>query len=75
MCKSRSTKAIGVFIGSLGLFWDKACEGARLDSFLLYLFIYALILFLLTRNAFNLCIKFSSAKIKCLLSRGVPPGH
>jgi hypothetical protein len=46
-------RAIGVFIGSLGLFWTKECVGERLDSFLLYLFYYALILYLLTRNAFN----------------------
>jgi hypothetical protein len=42
-----------VFIGSLGLLWTKACVGERLDSFLLYLFYYVLILYLLTRNAFN----------------------
>jgi hypothetical protein len=41
-----------VLIGSLGLFWTKACVGERLDSFLLYLFCYVLILYLLARNAF-----------------------
>jgi hypothetical protein len=41
-----------VFIGSLGLFWTKTCLGERLDSFLLYLFCYVLILYLLARNAF-----------------------
>jgi hypothetical protein len=46
-------KAIGVFIGSLGLFWTNACVGGSVDSFLLYLFYYVLILYLLTRNAFN----------------------
>jgi hypothetical protein len=30
MC--RSIRAIGVFIGSLGLFWTKACVGERVDS-------------------------------------------
>jgi hypothetical protein len=47
---------IGVFMGSLGLFWTKARVGESLDSFLLYLFYYALILYLLTRNFFILCI-------------------
>jgi hypothetical protein len=44
---------MGVFIDSLGLFWTKACVGEILDSFLLYLFYYVLILYLRTRNAFN----------------------
>jgi hypothetical protein len=48
--------AIGVFMGSLGLFCTKACVGESLDSFMLYLFYYALILYLLTRNDFILCI-------------------
>jgi hypothetical protein len=75
MCRSRSTKAIGVLFGSLGLFWTEACVGARLESFLLYLFIYALILYLLNRKAFYFCVLNSVVKeIKCLLSRGVPPG-
>jgi hypothetical protein len=41
-----------VFIGSLDLFWTKACVGERLESFLLYLFCYVLIPFMLARNAF-----------------------
>jgi hypothetical protein len=45
-----------MFIGSLGLFWTKACVGERLDIFLLYLFLYALIPYMLARNAFILCI-------------------
>jgi hypothetical protein len=45
-----------VFIGSLGLFWTEACVGERLDSFLLYLFCYVLILFLLATNAINFCV-------------------
>jgi hypothetical protein len=75
MCVARSIRAIGVFIGSLGLFWTKACVGERLNSFLLYLFYYALILYLLTRNAVVLCIKLSGAKISSLLSKGVFSGH
>jgi hypothetical protein len=63
--------AIGVFNGSLGLFWTKACVGESLASLLLYLFLYALIPYMLARNAFILCIKFSGAKTSCLLSKGV----
>jgi hypothetical protein len=29
---------MGVFVGSLGLFWTKACVGESLGSLLLYLF-------------------------------------
>jgi hypothetical protein len=64
-------RAIGVFIGSLDLFWTKACVGESLGSFLLYLFLYALIPYMLVRDAFILCIKFSGAKTSCLLSKGV----
>jgi hypothetical protein len=46
-------RAIGVFVGSLGLFGTKAYVGGSLDSFMLCLFYYVLILYLLTRNAFN----------------------
>jgi hypothetical protein len=41
-------------LGSLGLFWTKACVGESWDPFLLYLFCYALSLYLLARNAYNL---------------------
>jgi hypothetical protein len=68
-------RAIGVFIGSLGLFWTKACVGERLDSFLLYLFYYALILYLLARNAFAYVHLNSRVQTSCLLTRGVFPGH
>jgi hypothetical protein len=65
-------KAIGVLIGSLGLFWTKSCVRENLDSFLLYLFCYVLILYLLARNAFIFVhLKFSGAKASYLLSKGV----
>jgi hypothetical protein len=48
--------AISVFIGSLSLFWTKAYVGESLGSFLLYLFLYALIPYMLVSNAFILCI-------------------
>jgi hypothetical protein len=47
----------------------------RLDSFLLYLFRYVLILFLLVINAINFCVFNSVVQVNCLLSRDVPPGH
>jgi hypothetical protein len=75
MCRSRSTKAIGVFVGSLGLFWAKACVGESLDSQLLYLLQYDLILHLLARNAFGYVHLNSRVQTSCLLSRGVFPGH
>jgi hypothetical protein len=52
MYKSRSIIALGVFVGFLGLFWTKACVGESLALFMLYLFLRALILLLLARNAF-----------------------
>jgi uncharacterized membrane protein len=52
MCGSRSTKVMGVFIGSLGLFWTKACVGESLGSLLFCLFLYALIPYMVARNAF-----------------------
>jgi hypothetical protein len=75
MCRARSIKVIDVFVGSLGLFWTKACVGESLDSFLLYLFCYVLILFLLARNAFAYVHLNSRVQTNCLLSRGVPLGH
>jgi hypothetical protein len=56
MYRSRSIIALGVFVGFLGLFRTKACVGEVLAIFLLYLFLYTLILYLLTRNAFIVCI-------------------
>jgi hypothetical protein len=51
MCRSRSIKAIGVFVGSLGLFWTIETVRESLSPEVLYLFLYASILFLVNRNA------------------------
>jgi hypothetical protein len=75
MHRSRSRIEPGVFVGYLGLFWTKACVGESLGSFRLYLFYYALILYLLARNAFIYVHLDSLVQIICLLSRGVFSGH
>jgi hypothetical protein len=41
-----------VFVGSLSLFWTRACVGESLGSLLFCLFLYVLILSMLARNAF-----------------------
>jgi hypothetical protein len=51
-----------VFVSSLSLFWTRACVGERWESFLSYVFCYALFPFKLTRNAPTWCIKFNGAK-------------
>jgi hypothetical protein len=43
MCRSRSIKAIDVFVGLLGLFWTIEAVRESLGSFLLYLFLYAFV--------------------------------
>jgi hypothetical protein len=43
---------MGVFNGSVGLFWAKACVGESSGSLLFCLFLYALIPYMLARNAF-----------------------
>jgi hypothetical protein len=75
MHRSRSRIDSGVFVGYLGLFWTKACVGESLGSFWLYLLYYALILYLLARNAFIYVHLNSLVQTSCLLSRGVSPGH
>jgi hypothetical protein len=75
MHRSRSRIDPGVFVGYLGLFWTKACVGENLGSFLLYFFCYALILYLLARNAFIYVHLNSRVQTSCLLSRGVFSGH
>jgi hypothetical protein len=59
---SKIHKAIGVFVGYLGLFWTKACVGESLGSFLLYLCLCALIPYMLARNASILCFYFQWCK-------------
>jgi hypothetical protein len=51
MCRSRSIKAIDVFIGFLGLFCTIETVRESLVPELLYLFLYAFILFMVNRNA------------------------
>jgi hypothetical protein len=51
MCRSRSIKAIDVFVGFLGFFWTIEAVRESLSSEVLYLFLYAFILFLVNRNA------------------------
>jgi hypothetical protein len=40
-----------VFVGFLDLSWTRACVGESLSPEVLYLFLYAFILFLVNRNA------------------------
>jgi hypothetical protein len=51
MCRSRSIKAIDVFVGFQGLFWTIETARESLSPEVLYLFLYAFILFLVNRNA------------------------
>jgi hypothetical protein len=51
MCRSRSIKAIDVFVDFLGLFWTIETVRESLCLEVLYLFLYAFILFLVNRNA------------------------
>jgi hypothetical protein len=51
MCRSRSIKAIDVFVGFLDFFWTIETVRASLGPEGLYLFFYAFILFMVNRNA------------------------
>jgi hypothetical protein len=51
MCRSRPIKAIYVFVGFLGLFWTIETVRESLGPEVLYLFLYAFILFMVNRNA------------------------
>jgi hypothetical protein len=51
MCRSRSIKAIDVFASFLGLFWTIEIVRETLGPEVLYLFLYAFILFMVNRNA------------------------
>jgi hypothetical protein len=57
MYRSRSIIALGVLVCFLGLFQSRACVGESLDPVLASLFLYALILLLLARNAF-ICVHY-----------------
>jgi hypothetical protein len=63
MYRSRFIITLGVFVGFLGFFWTRACVGEILAPVLLYLFLYALILLLLARNALFVCINFSGSNL------------
>jgi hypothetical protein len=51
MRRSRSIKPIVVFVGFLGLFWTIEIGRESLSPEVLYLFLYAFILFLVNGNA------------------------
>jgi hypothetical protein len=51
MCRSRSIKDIDVFVGFLGFVWTRETVRESLGPEVLYLFLYAFILFLVNRNA------------------------
>jgi hypothetical protein len=51
MCRSISIKAIDVFVGVLDLFWTREIVRESLGPEVLYLFLYAFILFVVNRNA------------------------
>jgi hypothetical protein len=51
MCRSRSIKAIDVFVGFLDWFWTVETVRENLSPEGLYLFLYAFILFMVNRNA------------------------
>jgi hypothetical protein len=51
MCRSRSIKVIDVFVSFLDLLWTIETVRESLSPEVLYLFLYAFILFLVNRNA------------------------
>jgi hypothetical protein len=51
MCRSRSIKAIDVFVGFLDWFWTIETVRESLSPKGLYLFLYAFIFFMVNRNA------------------------
>jgi hypothetical protein len=64
MCRSGSIKAIDVFVGFLGLCWTIETVRERLSPGVLYLFLYAFILFLVNRNAIiDIFIFIASASV------------
>jgi hypothetical protein len=64
MCRSRSIKAIDVFVGFLDLFWTKETVREGLGPEVLYLLLYAFILFMVNRNAiFDIFIFIASTNV------------
>jgi hypothetical protein len=51
MYRSRSIKAIVVFVGLLDLFWTREIVRESLGPEVLYLYLYSFILYLVNRNA------------------------
>jgi hypothetical protein len=53
-----------VFVGFLGLFWTRETMRESLGPEVLYLFLYALILFIVNRNAiFNIFLFIASTSV------------
>jgi hypothetical protein len=64
MCRLRSIKAIDVFVGFLGLFWTRETVRESVTPEVLYLFLYAFILFMVNRNAiFDIFIFIASVSV------------
>jgi hypothetical protein len=69
MCRSRSIKAIDVLVGFLGLFWIIETVRESLSPEVLYLFLYAFILFMVNRNAIiDIFIFYGLSKCACVIS-------
>jgi hypothetical protein len=49
MCRSRSIKAVDVFVGFLTLFWTREAVRESLGPEVLHLFLYAFVLFVVNR--------------------------
>jgi hypothetical protein len=64
MCRSRSIKVIDVFVGFLDLFWTIETVRESLGPEVLYLFLYAFILFFVNGNAIiDIFIFIASASV------------
>jgi hypothetical protein len=72
MYRSRSIKALGVFVGFLGLFYTKACVGESFALFMLYLFLCALILLLQLEIPLFVYINLSSSNLLLAVQMSVP---
>jgi hypothetical protein len=68
MYRSRSIKATDVFVGFLGLFWTRETLKESLSLEVLYLFLYAFILFVVNRNAIFDVFFYCFSKCACVIS-------
>jgi hypothetical protein len=67
MCRLKSIKAIDVFVGFLDLFWTRETVRESLGPEVLYLFLYAFILFMVNRNdIFDIFVFIASASVRVL---------